>query len=107
MIGMTNCEWVGVIGSCLSFAGGAILSWDALTVVRGTKTSRGAEQFFQLKEQMGVRVTVCGKDGAAYESATDVQLGVAQRKFQLTLAGFVLMALGFLVDLLVKLRCAS
>lgn len=107
MRGMTNCELAGIVGACLSFGGGAILSWDALTVVRGTKAGTGAEQFFKVKEKLGVKVTVCDKDGKAYDSAADVHVGVAQRKLRLTLIGFSVMALGFLVDLVAKMSCVS
>jgi len=85
--------------SILTFAGGALLTIDAFSPVRALYVKRGDDKWHWLVSQLPSSAT---NDNTALEDQK--ALRHAKRSQFLVRTGFLLVAAGFLVDLLTKLH---
>jgi len=93
-----------IAGSCVTFAGAAWLSIDALLIRRHIRVEAGANEFFEILNKAGARGLVKDKSGKPLDSREDLTLWLAGRTVGWTWVGFGLMAFGFVLDLIGKLR---
>jgi hypothetical protein len=92
------CE---LAASILGFAGGAILSLDALFAVRTAQEERGKESVREaVRKAKGVYVD---DQGRPLTSAYDLRLWFARQSVWSARIGFSLVTAGFLFDLISKL----
>jgi hypothetical protein len=90
---------LALCGKIVSFLGGATLSLDALTVRRRIKIEAGAQQLQAIFAKVGLENQLKDGRGRALNDNEVLQLWLAKRSLPWTQVGFILMTLGFLVDL--------
>ena len=92
-----------LVASILSFAGGVVLTVDALLVQREIRVEHGAKQLLEAlgKRQAGNVIT--NEGGEPLDNEKRLRLWLALRSLRRTQAGFALMTIGFLLDLFVRL----
>ncbi|HXM60311.1 MAG TPA: hypothetical protein VN950_05610 [Terriglobales bacterium] len=101
MAPMTQAEKLELCGSILTFLGGALLVIDTFSPVRELLLKGGKEKWVWLRTRLGLPSA-----GATIEPpANDAEaLRHATRSQRVTRAGFGLITLGFLLDLVAKLH---
>ncbi|HLH06926.1 MAG TPA: hypothetical protein VKW78_06800 [Terriglobales bacterium] len=109
-------NWWEVASSVLTFIGGGILAVDAFRARSNTKVRIGARELEEeihklLSQRAGaqsqVRTAIPGASAAPAVPTSipdQLELSLAKRTRRLTIAGFVVVTAGFLIDLLVKLH---
>jgi len=90
---------LALYGKIASFAGGLMLSWDALTVQRRIKIEAGAHKLQDILNNAGLGDQLKDRRGQSLKSEERLQLWLARRSLPWTQLGFILMTLGFLLDL--------
>lgn len=93
-------------GSILNFAGGALLSYDPLYAKRRVFAESGARLFLRAARKLKVK-NLKTADGLPVDSEENLQIAAAERSETLARYGFLVMTLGFLLDLLGKSRSAG
>lgn len=93
---MINLELCGTV---LNFLGGAVLSWDALTVKK-VKTEIGARHLREIFQGVGLLDRLTDNKGIPLKDEEEVQLWRARRSLPWTRTGFILMTLGFFLEIL-------
>ena len=96
-----------IIVTILNFSGATVLCIDALRIKRSGKERIGAEKLVQHLESIGKGELLTDKDGNPLNSKEVLEEWLGRRTEQLGWTGFVLLALGFLLDLIVKLIASS
>lgn len=86
-------------GAVLSFAGGAALSWEALTVKK-VKAGIGARHLQRIFQEIGLQDQLTDDKGKPLGGEEELQLWHTRRSLGWTRAGFILMTLGFLLQVL-------
>ena len=92
---LEQCLEVG--SSVFSFVGGAILAVDAFSARKTAKLKKSARE---LEE----RIDDLFKRKSSEEVTAQLEDSLAERTRQLTIIGFAILTLGFLLDLIVKLH---
>jgi hypothetical protein len=87
----------GLVAAGLNFAGGVILTFDALTIRARTRASGGAKRLRDILQKRG-RADVLTGGGKTLDSDTAIELWLAVRSLEWTRVGFALMTAGFLVE---------
>lgn len=96
-----------ILVSALNFAGAAILCLDALRIRRNLKEKAGAEKLVQYMRSVGQSKLLTDERGNPLDSERAVDDWLAGRTLRLGWFGFVLIAIGFLLDLIIKLFLSS
>jgi len=86
-------------GAVLNFLGGAILSWDILTTKR-IKTRIGAQHLQKIFQQVGLGDKLTDDEGKPLTDEDQLLLWHASRSLGWARAGFIMMTLGFLLEIL-------
>jgi hypothetical protein len=95
-----------LLGSLLTFAGGAILTWDALMVRRRILSERGIQDIQDRLEKAGAGDILTYK-GRPLSEQINLQLLLAEKTLIRTRVGLGLVTAGFLFDFLGKLAGES
>ena len=90
------------VSSCLNFAGGAVLSLDALMVRSRTKQKHGAAKFVSAAREAAEKELLRNSAGHPINSTRSIQDWFDEETFRLALIGFVLLLFGFGLDLFCK-----
>jgi hypothetical protein len=93
----TSCD---IAGAIFMFAGGALLTWDALTTRKRTKRDRGAEVLNEILEGDNPLKDLSGRP---LEDHRNLDRWLSRGPLKRTWIGFLLTTLGFLLDLVAKL----
>ena len=93
-----------VLASTLNFLGGGVLCWDTLRVRRNLREKAGAQKIARILDLLASKVTLTDEKGNPLNTEQAIDQWLAGRTFTLGWLGFVLMTLGFLVDLVLKLQ---
>lgn len=93
-------------GSILNFAGGALLSYDPLYAKRRVFAESGAKFFLQVARRLKLK-NLKTAGGQPVDSEENLQIAAAERSETLARYGFLIMTIGFLLDLLAKSRSAG
>ena len=96
-------EPLGILGSTLSFAGGAVLTLDALTIRKRIRAASGTAKLQQVLAKMGRPDVLKDPLGKPLDSKVSIDLWLAARSLEWTRAGLAMMTLGFLLDLASRL----
>ena len=91
----------------LNFSGAAILCVDALRIKRNIKVKAGAEKLVQYLRSVGESNLITDERGKPLDSQRALDEWLAGLTLRLGWVGFVLIALGFLLDLITKLMAPS
>jgi hypothetical protein len=91
----------------LNFSGAAILCVDALRIKRSIKEKAGAERLVQYLRSVGQSGLIRDEQGRLLDSHRALDEWLARRTLRLGWIGFVLIALGFLLDLINKVLAPS
>jgi hypothetical protein len=86
-------------GTVLSFVGGAVLSWDVLTVKK-VKTGIGARHLQKIFQEIELGDQLTDDKGQPLRDEESLELWHAKRSLTWMRAGFLLMTLGFLLQIL-------
>ena len=94
-------SYLGLTGALLNFVGGAFLVYDSLRPRRKNFSEAGAKEFAEeqqkrLRERKKALYET--HDGQPLASELQWTLWLGQRSLQWTWVGFLLMSLGFLLD---------
>ncbi len=89
-----------IAASSLGFLGGALLSLDALSAVTRVREAKGQEAVQAALQKAGG--TYADQDGRRIASPYAARLWFARRSVLWARLGFVLITLGFFLDLLAK-----
>ena len=87
-------------GSALSFAGGVVLTWETLSVKRQIKEESGARQLLEALAKIGAPDALKDANGRPISQERALQLWFAQRSLRWGWVGFVLMTVGFLLEMI-------
>jgi hypothetical protein len=87
-----------LLSAVLSFAGGALLSIDALRLKRRIRAESGAQDFLNALRTVGAADALKDEQGRALNTVTALQLWFANRSLKWTWLGFLLMTAGFLLQ---------
>src|SRR5688500_976728 len=87
-------------GAALSFAGGVVLTWETLSVKNRTKEESGARRLLEVLARIGAPDTLRDAKGNSLSDERALQLWFAERTFRWGWAGFLLMASGFLLEMI-------
>ena len=98
---------IEIIVPILNFSGAAILAIDALRVQRNIKEKAGAEKLVQYLRSVGESKLVTDERGKPLDSQRSIDEWLAGRTLRFGWLGFVLISLGFLVELITKLAASS
>jgi hypothetical protein len=90
------------IASCLNFAGGVTLAVDALSVQSRTRQEHGANRFISAAQEVGDTDLLKDHVGKPINSNRSIQNWFNRGTFRLAVSGFVLLVLGFGLDLFCK-----
>ena len=93
-----------LVVSILNFTGAACLCADALRVKQRLQERRGADRFRQILEKQGAASILKDKKGNPLDSDQALSLWFAERSLKRSWIGFSLLAGGFFIDLVSKLR---
>src|SRR5262245_27392056 len=91
----------------LNFSGAAILCVDALRIKRNVKEKAGAEKLVQYLQSVGKPGLITDERGKPLDSKPAIDEWLAGRTLRLGWVGFILLALGFFLDLLIKVTAPS
>jgi hypothetical protein len=91
----------------LNFSGAAVLCVDALRIKRNIGEKAGAEKLVRYLRSVGKSDLITDERGKPLDSPRAIDEWLAGRTLRLGWLGFVLIALGFLLDLLNKLFVSS
>jgi len=89
-----------LVGSVLNFAGGAVLTLDALRVRARIRAEDGAQQLQELLEKSGAGQLLTDKAGRPLNSPARLKLWLSASSLRWAWLGFALMTLGFLAEFL-------
>ncbi len=78
---------------------GTVLSWDALTVKK-VKAEIGARHLREIFQEVGLLDRLTDNKGTPLKDEEEVQLWHARRSLPWTRTGFILMTLGFFLEIL-------
>lgn len=92
-----------LVASILSFAGGVVLTVDALLVQREIRVEHGAQQLLEALDKRQASNALTNEAGEPLDNVKRLRLWLALRSLRRTQAGFALMTIGFLLDLVVRL----
>ena len=93
------------LSSLLSFIGAAVLSVDALRIRRKAKQKRGMEKLVEAIRRSGADGVLYDDNGTPLETAKDIEGWFSGREFRMALGGFLLLAVGFALDIFCKTVC--
>jgi hypothetical protein len=92
-----------ILVSIINFFGAAILCADALRIKRSVKEKAGAEKLVQYLRSAGKSDLISDEKGKPLDSQHALDEWLAGRTLRLGWVGFMLITLGFLIDLIAKL----
>jgi hypothetical protein len=90
-----------LVGSILNFIGGAFLTWDALTVRKKIKGESGIRDLQEALEKKGAG-DLLTHDGHPLGNEQTFQVWLSLPSLVRTKIGFLLITVGFLLDLITK-----
>jgi len=93
-----------VLGSFLNFAGGAVLSLDAIRIRRRMREEAGASLLLKAIQQQGDKAVLSDEAGRPLSTEAAWQRWFAERSFRLAVLGFGLMTAGFFLEMLAVFR---
>ena len=96
-----------IIVTLMNFSGAAILSIDALRIRQSAKEKAGAEKLIHYLSLIGKGDLVTDTNGKPLDSEAAIEEWLGTRTQRLGWIGFTLLALGFLLDLMVKITASS
>src|SRR5207244_11012073 len=98
-------NWMEVLSSATTFAGASLLAVDALRARSNTKVKRGARKLEQRINDLLKQQIIAQAQKADQESVTEqLDRSLAERTRLLTVWGYGVLTIGFLLDLAVKLN---
>lgn len=93
---------VELLSSILTFAGAALLAGDALFVERRIRAESGARRYQQALKSKNAANVLKDEKGNPLHSETALSLWLARETLHWNWCGFVLMAIGFVLDFVSK-----
>jgi hypothetical protein len=94
---------LGVLSSVFNLSGGIILAMDALRQRKRVSAERGAEQFLDIVKRHNLGEDVTDSAGHQLSTAEAFKNWFADRTQHIAWIGFVLMIIGFGLDVAAKL----
>lgn len=94
---MIHDPW-GLFSAALNFAGGAVLTLDALTIRRRIRAASGTRKLQEILTKLGRPDVLMGPDAKPLNSDAAIDLWLSTRTLEWTRVGFALMTAGFLID---------
>jgi len=92
-----------ISSSLVAFVGGALLTRESLRVRGRIRAESGLERLRQILEAERAGGVLTDKDGKSLDSKEALQLWFAERTVRYSWVGFILVSLGFILDLIAKL----
>jgi hypothetical protein len=93
-----------IIVPIFNFSGAAILCIDALRIKQNIKEKVGAKELLDYLQAFNKPGAVRDEQGKPLDSQEAIDKWLAHRSLQFGWIGFILLALGFLLDLIAKLQ---
>jgi hypothetical protein len=99
-----------ICSSLLTFAGGTLLTLDALLIGRRIRTERGARRLQRALEKRKKSApeyrsfTLKDENGKPLKTETELSLWLAKTTLHWAWRGYLLMTAGFVLDLIAKFR---
>jgi hypothetical protein len=100
---MTTQQKWELFTTSVSFLGGVVLSWDAVTLVSSFQEKSGIARLaaaIRLKTRRAILKT---PEGQPLQTNDQIEITFAHRSAKRNLAGFFIMTAGFLMDALIKI----
>lgn len=94
---------VGLLGSVITFCGGALLSIDSVLVARHLRTQKGGEALLRGLERHGVRGILVDDKGSPLVTPTQLQLWLLRGPQNRAIFGFLLVTSGFLLEIMSRI----
>jgi len=94
---------IEIASSLVAFAGAAFLTYESLVVRRRIRAQSGLERLRDILNKEGAGKVLTGKHGESLDSTEALQLWFAERTVRYSWVGFILVSLGFVLDLVAKL----
>lgn len=94
---------IEIFSSALAFAGGVFLTIESLCVRSRIRAQSGLDRLRDILDKTNAGKVLTDKHGKSLDSKGALQLWFAERTVRYSWVGFILVTLGFVLDLIAKL----